>query len=99
LVRENIISDTDLEMALTQQSERGGSLGRIIIDNGYASEWELAAALGKQLEVPFITLSHYEIDPDILHSIPVDIVKKYQIIPVDKTGDQLTVALSDPSNI
>ncbi|MGI8908641.1 MAG: type IV-A pilus assembly ATPase PilB [Candidatus Sumerlaeaceae bacterium] len=99
LVRDNVISDADLELALSQQGDKGGSLGRILIDNGYASEWELAAALGKQLEVPFITLSHYEIDPEILSSIPADIVRKYQIIPVDKTGDTLTVALSDPSNI
>ena len=99
LVRDNVISHSELEMALSQQTDKGGSLGRILIDNGYASEWELAAALGKQLEVPFITLSHYEIDPEILESIPVDIVRKYQIIPVDRTGDTLTVALSDPSNI
>lgn len=99
LVRDSIISDTQLELALAQQSDTGGSLGRIIIDSGYASEYELAAALGRQLEVPFITLSHYEIDPGILDSIPADIVRKYQIIPVDKTGDTLTVALADPSNI
>lgn len=99
LVRDNIISDGQLETALTQQTEVGGSLGRIIIDSGYATEYDLAAALGRQLEVPFITLSHYEIDPGILDSIPGEIVRKYQIIPVDKTGDTLTVALADPSNI
>jgi type IV pilus assembly protein PilB len=99
LVRDGIVSPSDLESAISVQTEQGGSLGRIIIDSGYASEWEIAAALGKQLEVPFLTLSHYEIDPEILESIPVDIVKKYQIVPVDKIGDTLTVALSDPSNI
>src|SRR5690606_20140651 len=99
LVRDHIISDDQLEIALAQQTEIGGSLGRIIIDSGYATEYDLAAALGRQLEVPFITLSHYEIDPGILDSIPAEIVRKYQIIPVDKTGDTLTVALADPSNI
>jgi type IV pilus assembly protein PilB len=99
LVRDNIISENELENALGQQTERGGSLGRILIESGYASEWELAAALGKQLEVPFITLSHYEIDPEILGTIPLDIVRKYKIIPIDKTGETLTVALPDPSNI
>ena len=51
LVRDNIISDSQLEIALEQQEERGGSLGRIIIESGYASEYDLAAALGRQLEV------------------------------------------------
>lgn len=99
LVRDNIISESQLEIAIDQQGEIGGSLGKIIIESGYATEVDLAAALGRQLEVPFITLSHYEIDPELLDSIPVEIVRKYQIIPVDRTGDTLTVALADPSNI
>ncbi|MCX8035998.1 MAG: type IV-A pilus assembly ATPase PilB [Candidatus Sumerlaeia bacterium] len=99
LVNDKVITQKDLELALKKQQENGASLGRIIIDMGLASEWEMAAALGKQLNVPFITLSHYEIDPQILASIPTDIVRRYQIVPVDRTGDTLTVALADPSNI
>ncbi|KPL11061.1 type II secretion system protein GspE [candidate division BRC1 bacterium SM23_51] len=99
LVNDKVITQDDLEAALVKQEEDGASLGRILIDMGRASEWEMAAALGKQLNVPFITLSHYEIDPQILASIPPEIVKRYQIVPVDRTGDTLTVALSDPSNI
>jgi hypothetical protein len=99
LVRDNVLTQADVDLAFTKQSEQGGSLGRILIDNGYASEYDLANTLGKHLNVPFMTLSHYEIDPDILRSIPTEIVRKYRIIPVDKAGDTLTVALADPSNL
>jgi type IV pilus assembly protein PilB len=99
LVDDQIISADDLESALEQSVSSGVSLGRVLIEMGMASEWEMAAALGKQLNVPFITLSHYEIDSEVLKSIPEDIVRKYRIVPVDRTGDTLTIALSDPSNI
>ncbi|MBN1478440.1 type IV-A pilus assembly ATPase PilB [Candidatus Sumerlaeota bacterium] len=99
LVDDQIISADDLESALEQSVSSGISLGRVLIEMGLASEWEMAAALGKQLNVPFITLSHYEIDAEVLKSIPEDIVRKYKIVPVDRTGDTLTIALSDPSNI
>lgn len=99
LIEDQIISQADLNDALNQQQQTGVSLGRVLIDMGKASEWEVAAALGKQLNVPFITLSHYEIDQDILQSIPEELVHKYNIVPVDKTGDTLTIALADPSNI
>jgi type IV pilus assembly protein PilB len=99
LVKDKLISQRDLELALKRQEEDNASLGHLLVEMGLASEWEIAAALGKQLNVPFITLSHYEIDPKVLQSIPEEIVKKYRIVPVDKTGDSLTVALSDPSNI
>jgi type IV pilus assembly protein PilB len=99
LVSDEIISSKDLESALQRQVESSTSLGRILIEMGLASEWEMAAALGKQLNVPFITLSHYEIDETVLGAIPEDVVRKYKIVPVDKTGETLTIALSDPGNI
>jgi type IV pilus assembly protein PilB len=99
LVKEKVISGDDLTNALERQRSDGGSLGRVLQDMGLASEWEMAAVLGKQLNVPFITLAHYDIDPEVLKSIPRDIAKKYKIVPVDRTGDTLTIALSDPSNI
>jgi type IV pilus assembly protein PilB len=99
LIEDKIVSSEALKSALAQQKKSGESLVRTLIDMGSVSEWEMAATLGKQLNVPFITLSHYEIDRNILDSIPEDIVHKYRIVPVDRTGDVLTVALSDPSNI
>jgi type IV pilus assembly protein PilB len=99
LVKDGIISSADLKTALDKQKSTGQSLGRILMDQGVTSEWEIAATLGKQLNVPFITLSQYDIDKEVLKSIPKEIVIKYNIVPVDRTGDTLTVALPDPNNI
>jgi type IV pilus assembly protein PilB len=99
LVKDNLITTDQLEEALRAQETSRRSLGHILIEMGLTSEWEMAAALGKQLNVPFITLSHYDIDEGVLKTIPREIVRKYKIVPVDKTGDTLTIALSDPSNI
>lgn len=99
LIEDEILEQEQLDSALGRQGETGDSLVRTLIEMGHVSEWEMAATLGKQLNVPFITLSHYEIDKEVLESIPEDIVRKYQIVPVDKTGEVLTIALSDPSNI
>lgn len=99
LVKDRIITQEELESALKEQDRTGESLGQILIKKGLTTEWEIAAALGKQLNVPFITLSHYEIDEEVIKSIPEEIIRKYKIVPVDKTGNTLTVALADPSNI
>ncbi len=99
LVKDGVITADVLEDALDKQKDSTDSLGTILMEMGAASEWEMAAALGKELNVPFITLSHYEIERDVLESIPQDIIKRYKIVPVDRTGDTLTVALPDPGNI
>jgi type IV pilus assembly protein PilB len=99
LVKDGVVSAEDLKKALENQRETGQSLGKILMEMGVANEWDIAATLGKQLNVPFITLSQYDIDPHVLESIPKEIILKYNIVPVDKTGDTLTVALPDPNNI
>ncbi|MGF1571979.1 MAG: type IV-A pilus assembly ATPase PilB [Sumerlaeia bacterium] len=99
LVSDGVISAENLEIALKEQEDTRGSLGKILVDMELTTEWEMASALGKQLNVPFITLSHYDIDTLVLESIPPNLVRKYKIVPVDKTGDTLTIALADPSNI
>ena len=99
LLGDGVVSQEQLEQAAQRQKETGDSMVHTLIEIGAVTEWEMAATLGKQLNVPFITLSHYEIDPDILESIPRDLVMKYRIIPVDRSDDVLTIALSDPTNI
>ena len=91
LVEENVLTASNLELALEEQEESGKSLSSIIDRLGLATDWEMAAALGKRLGVPFITLSHYEIDTAVLETIPDTIVRKYKTLPVDKTGDTLTM--------
>ena len=99
LVKDGVISSDDLDEAFRRTDTSGNSLGKVLVDMRLASEWEIGTALGRHLQVPFITLSNYELDEDIIKSIPREIVTKYRIVPVDRTGDTLTIALSDPSNL
>jgi type IV pilus assembly protein PilB len=99
LVTEGLISQDQLKEALDTQKRSGKRLGDTLVNMGFISEEAMASALSKQLGIPYITLYNYEIDPEIIKNIPEEIVRKYRIIPVDKTGNTLTVALSDPANI
>ncbi len=101
LVRSNLITKEQLQSALAEQKEAGGQtrLGSIFIKNGFISEEELTAFLSKQYSVPSINLSDYEIDPAVIKLIPIEVVQKYQTIPVNRSGPTLIVAMSDPSNI
>ncbi|OYW06942.1 MAG: type IV-A pilus assembly ATPase PilB, partial [Acidobacteria bacterium 37-65-4] len=49
--------------------------------------------------VPAIHLEHFEIDESILKHIPSDVAQKYLVIPIERTGATLTVAMADPSNV
>jgi type IV pilus assembly protein PilB len=63
------------------------------------TEEKLVAFLSRQYNVPAINLSDYKVDPSLLKLIPVDMARKYLIMPVARVGATLTVAMVDPSNV
>ena len=101
LVRSNLITRDQLQRALEEQKNSGGQLrlGAILVKEGYISESELTAFLSKQYSVPSINLAEFEIDPAVVKLLPVEVVQKYQAIPVNRSGSTLILAMSDPSNI
>lgn len=101
LVANNLITREHLARGLEEQKDSSGQLrlGTILIKNGYISEQDLTSFLSKQYGVPAINLTELEVDPAVIKIIPADIAQKYQIIPVNRAGSTLIVAMSDPSNI
>jgi len=101
LVKNNLISREDLSRALDEQKLSGNQLrlGVILINQKLLSEEQLTSFLSKQYGVPSVNLSDYEIDPAVIKIIPLEVVQKYHIIPVNRAGATLIVAVSDPSNI
>jgi type IV pilus assembly protein PilB len=101
LVKNNIITKEQLTKALQEQKEAGGQqrLGSILIKNGLISEPDLTSFLSKQYGFPSINLQDFEVDPAVVKIIPVDIAQKYQIVPVNRSGGTLIIAMCDPSNI
>lgn len=101
LVKNNIITKEQLTKALEEQKESGGQqrLGSILIKNGLISEPDLTTFLSKQYGFPSINLADFDVDASVVKIIPVDIAHKYQIVPVNRSGSTLIIAMCDPSNI
>ncbi|HJL40238.1 MAG TPA: type IV-A pilus assembly ATPase PilB [Myxococcales bacterium LLY-WYZ-16_1] len=99
LVRENLITLQQLQRAQENQRKSGGRLGFNLTKLGYIEETELTAFLSKQYGVPSINLSEFEIDPDVIKLVPREVAEKHQVIPVNRAGASLIVAMADPSNI
>ena len=99
LITSNIISEDQLKEAINLQRKEGGRLGTNLIKLGYITEEKLVAFLSRQWGVPAINLSDYKIDPSVLKLIPIEIARKYLIIPVARVGATLTITMADPSNV
>ena len=99
LVRNKLIDDKQLAKALEEQQASGGRLGASLTKLGFLKEEDLAAFLSRQYGVPSINLNEFEIDESVIKLVPTDVVQKYQLIPVNRAGSTLILAMADPSNI
>ena len=96
LVQGGIITPEQLNKALQTQKEQGGLIGEILTKLGFASEEDIVQALAVQHDVPYLPLANYEIDSELTKLIPESLARKYDILPVDKMGDILTVVMANP---
>jgi len=96
LLEEKLITLEQLAEALKIQSEEGGFLGRILVEKGFIKQEAVSACLAKQCKIPHINLVEYDISPEVIHLVPEEICRKRYLLPIDKLGRILTVAMVDP---
>lgn len=98
LIERDIITPEQLEKALERMKSQKGLIGEILVEMSFATEKDIAQALTCQYGFPYLPLSNYEIAVDVLLTIPEDICREYGLIPIDKIGKSLTLAMSNPLN-
>mgnify|MGYP001284637754 CR=1 FL=1 len=96
LVENSLISKENLNKALEYQKNFGGGITQYLIAYGFLREEDLAKCISDQFGFPYLPLKVYQIPKEILKLIPVDIVKKFWLMPVDKVENILTVVMADP---
>ncbi len=99
LVRDNLISLQQLQKAQEEQRKTGGRIGSLLVKQGAIAEADLTNFLSKQYGVPAISLGDFDVDDDVIKLIPKATAEKHQVVPVNRAGSSLIVAMSDPSNI
>src|SRR3954453_4179928 len=99
LLKEKLITPEQLQQALTQQKSNGGKLGYNLVKMGFVKDEQITALLSKQYGVPAINLAQFKIDLTIVKLVPTETARKYQIIPLSRSGSTLTIAMTDPTNV
>ena len=99
LLRSRVITERQLEAAKKASRNDGSKLTGALAKLGYVEETKLVEFLSRQYGVPSIALEDVEVSEEILQLIPKEVAQKHSAIPIDRHGNTLVVAMSDPSNI
>ncbi|MCB9757173.1 MAG: hypothetical protein H6753_01960 [Candidatus Omnitrophica bacterium] len=98
LIERGVIDHEQVLMAITYQREKGGLFGEVLVQLKFATEEDIAQALTCQYGFPYLPLANYEIDQEVISTIPENVCLQFCLIPVDKIGKSLTLAMADPLN-
>ena len=99
LVAGGLITRDQLAQALRKQKGSTEKLGSILVRMHFINEDQLAGFLSQQYGVPSITLSSVNVESSVIQLLPGGIARRYDLLPIQRDGDSLTVAMADPVNV
>jgi len=98
LFNSRIITEEDIRAALEEQSVSGCRFGEALVKLGIVTQEDIDWALSNQLDIPYVRLSDKIIDRSATALVPADLARRFNLIPIIRTGDELHIALADPLN-
>jgi len=101
LQAQGVVSAEQVEQALLEQttSSQNKLLGEVLVELGFCTQNQIAAALAQAYEVPYAQVSPKICDANIIDILPRDFLEKHSVLPLFKVFDTLTIAAPEPSNL
>ena len=101
LKEAGLLTSDELDRALDEQKQSHDRLGDIVLRMGYATPESMAPALAKYFRIPFVNLKEFykNLPADLIDTVPEELAKRFNIIPVEIQESSLIVATFDPLNL
>ena len=101
LLAREIVSREQIEDALSEQKEKGHRklLGELLVEKGYCTENQIAAALAQGYGVPYAQVGPKICDPKVLEILPREFLEEHIVLPLFRVHNTLTVAVNEPTNV
>lgn len=98
LVNQGNVPIAKVLWALQEQERSGVFFGELLEKTGILKDNSIVDLLVHHTRMPYLSLRDYLLDKNALSLIPAEFCRKYRLLPVDKLGRSLTVAMVNPLN-
>ena len=100
LIARGWVTESQVTAALALQLEKGGRLGELLVDGDALTSSQLTEALADQVGMPFIReIVAEDIDPGLVAAFTLSYARQYNFVPIERRGDTVVVAVSDPLEV
>lgn len=94
-----LITNQQAEEALAWAEKEGKRFSEVLVGDGVATETDILKALANQFGMEMVSLVAMDIPEDVIHAIPGDVARRYNVVPVYRTDSTIRVAISDPLDV
>ena len=98
LKEEGMITPEQIEVAQRHLPPHGSTVDALIASKVLEQE-DILRVLSSRFGMEMVTLVNLPIPADAIAAVPVDVARKYKIVPVSKHDNILTVAIGDPLEV
>jgi len=99
LVQQKLLTEEQLGQALTEQKRSGRKLGRVFVEYGFVTEEQISGALARQLDIPYINLKFFNINPELVRLLPETQARRFRALVLEDRREGLLVGMSDPTDL
>jgi type IV pilus assembly protein PilB len=99
LIKKSILTADQLARAKNDQQQQGGPLVTSLIRLGLVRDDDLLMHLHQEYRLPILDLQSIEPSPELLRLIPPALAQKHHVLPINRSGSIVTLAVADPSDL
>jgi len=98
LVLTGAVRAAEMSAAIAEAGE-GPELEQLLVSSKMVTETQVAQAIALHTGHRYVDLSNMALDPSVIALVPGNLCRRFQLIPIDRRGDRLTVGILDPNDI
>ncbi len=99
LFKEKLLTPEQLSSLKLESANTGKSVDELLLTHKYVTEDQLIQARASLLDIPSVKLVGKAIPIDVLNLVPEPVARRYTLIPFERSGDTLSVAMADPLDL
>ncbi|MEW6075008.1 MAG: ATPase, T2SS/T4P/T4SS family [Candidatus Omnitrophota bacterium] len=99
LLQKGLVTSEQIEKAREDATRTGSNLERALEKLGFIDGEDIAQVRAEVIGAAYMNLSDYVIDAELLSVIPEKLIKKYNVVPLFKVQEVLTVAMANPHDV
>ncbi len=99
LVKKGLILEREKEILQDTARTTKQSIASILAERGSLSEEDIGKVLAEQYGLPWDNLLEFRVPSSLMESIPVELMHRYEFVPMEEENQVLTIAIAQPQDL